>query len=324
MVRDVPRDGNCLFSAVAVQLDSLGIQPGETSLREQLVEHLQAHPYTHDGSSHLRDFLSAPVIREDTSNADTEAPSEQDEYINSIEDPQLRQQLRWLRYLERLSAGAWGDHIAVQGLADMLHADIHIISTINPDMELIRTSHQSPIGVIHLGLIGQFHYQALERMVEHSSQSAPTQSGQPNTSTEEHDKELVEDQEAFQHQAQLRGMPYDSFLQREDTVDATTDNVFTGEGQKPIGILSDKHFEEMCNPTKYPTGTLGLVTERLTVRNQRLLDADERFARDIEYLLTAQYAVESKQVADDASIAMRQTRGRLHRGQVLNAGAVRS
>ena len=35
-VRDVPRDGNCLFSAVAVQLDRLGIQPGEMSLREQL------------------------------------------------------------------------------------------------------------------------------------------------------------------------------------------------------------------------------------------------------------------------------------------------
>ena len=32
-VRDIPRDGNCLFSAVAVQLDRLGIQRGETSLR---------------------------------------------------------------------------------------------------------------------------------------------------------------------------------------------------------------------------------------------------------------------------------------------------
>ena len=108
-------------------------------------------------------------------------------------------------------------------------------------------------------------------------------------------------------------------------------SVAPGEGQKPIGILSDKHIEEMCNPTKYPTGMHGLIiTERktrLTVRkyfSQRLLDADGRFARDIEYLLTAQYAVESKQVADDASIAMRQTQGRLHRGQVLTAGSVRN
>ena len=64
-VRDVPRDGNCLFSAVAVQLNSLGIQPGETSLREQLVEYLEAHPYTHDGSSHFRNYVSAPVVSND-------------------------------------------------------------------------------------------------------------------------------------------------------------------------------------------------------------------------------------------------------------------
>ena len=128
-------------------------------------------------------------------------------------------------------------------------------------------------------------------------------------------------------------MPYDSCLLREDTVDATTDSIFAvapGEGHKPISILSDKHFEEMCNPAKYPTGKFGLITDRktkLTVRkyfNQRLLDADGRFARDIEYLLTAQYAVESKQVADDASIALRQTQGRLHRGQVLTTGSVRN
>ena len=99
------------------------------------MEHLQSSPYTH-GSSHLRDYVSAPVIADDPLNADTEAPTRQDEVISSIEDADLRQQLRWLQYLERLNAGAWGDHIAVQGLADMLHVDIHIISTINPDMEI--------------------------------------------------------------------------------------------------------------------------------------------------------------------------------------------
>lgn len=62
-------------------------------------------------------------------------------------------------------------------------------------------------------------------------------------------------------------MPYDSFLLREDTVDATTDTMFAvapGEGKKTIGILRDQHFEEMCNPTKYPTGRHGLISERKT------------------------------------------------------------
>ena len=104
---------------------------------------------------------------DDPFNADTEAPTKHDKFISSIEDPDMRQQLRWLQYLERLNAGAWGDHIAVQGLADMLHVDIHIISTINPDMDLIRTSHHTPTEVIHLGLIGQCHYQALVKIEEH-------------------------------------------------------------------------------------------------------------------------------------------------------------
>ena len=65
-----------------MQLDSLSIQPGETSLREQLVEYLQTHPYTHEGSSHFREYTPAPVVSDDPSNADTEAPSEQDEFIS--------------------------------------------------------------------------------------------------------------------------------------------------------------------------------------------------------------------------------------------------
>ena len=124
-------------------------------------------------------------------------------------------QLRWLQYLERLNAGAWGDHIAVQGLADMLrlHVDISIISTINPDMDLIKTSHHTSIGVVHLGLIGQFHYQALESRHPGSSSSDNL----------DQDQESIEDEEALKHQAQLRGLPYDSCLLREDTVDVTPD-----------------------------------------------------------------------------------------------------
>ena len=113
---------------------------------------------------------------------------------------------------------------------------------------------------------------------------------------------------------------------------AGKDNIFSiapGEGQKPIAILTDKHFEEMCNPTKYPCGNFGFMANRkkqLTVRkyfNQRLLDVDGRFAKDVEYLLTAQYAVESKQVTDDANIVLRQSQGRLYKGQTITAGTIK-
>ena len=95
-----------LFSAVTVQMDNLGNQYSEASLREQLVEYPQIRPCTRDGSSHFTEYITAPIVSDDPSNADTEALCEHDEFINATEDPCLRQQLRWLRYLERLNAGA--------------------------------------------------------------------------------------------------------------------------------------------------------------------------------------------------------------------------
>ena len=51
-------------------------------------------------------YISASTVSDDPSNTDTKAPSEQDELINATDDPCLHQQLRWLRYLERLNGGA--------------------------------------------------------------------------------------------------------------------------------------------------------------------------------------------------------------------------
>ena len=93
-------------------------------------------------SCHLRAFLSDSV----SSTGDMESAEEEDHFISSIADDDTRQQLRWCRYLSRLNSTAWGDHIAVQGLADMLHVDIHIIATSNPDMEPIKSCHPA-IGV---------------------------------------------------------------------------------------------------------------------------------------------------------------------------------
>ena len=84
-------------------------------------------------------------------------------------------------------------------------------------------------------------------------------------------------------------------------------SVAPAEGQRPINIMTDSNFELMCNPDKFPFGTGGFNQERarkITYRKyfqQRLLDVDGRFSRDLDYLFAAQYIVESKQVFDDAS-----------------------
>ena len=49
-----------LFSAaVTVQMDNLGNQYSEASLREQLVEYPQICPCTRDGSSHFTEYITA-------------------------------------------------------------------------------------------------------------------------------------------------------------------------------------------------------------------------------------------------------------------------
>ena len=83
--------------------------------------------------------------------------------------------------------------------------------------------------------------------------------------------------------------------------------VAPAEGQKPLNIMTDSNFEAMSNPDKFPFATGTFSSERpkkLTYRkyfNQRLLDVDGRFARDLDYLFAAQYIVEAKQVRDDGN-----------------------
>ena len=109
----MPRDGNCLFTAVETQLQRFEIQQGDESLREQLVTYLQRNPYTRDGTCHLTELVAAPVFSADTYNADPEEPNDEDVIVNTIEDVETQLEVRWCKYLQGLKSTAWGDHIAV-------------------------------------------------------------------------------------------------------------------------------------------------------------------------------------------------------------------
>ena len=83
--------------------------------------------------------------------------------------------------------------------------------------------------------------------------------------------------------------------------------VAPAEGQKPLMLRLIPIFEAMSNPHKFPYGKGTFSSERprkLTYRkyfNQRLLDVDGTFDRDLDYLFVAQYIVEAKQVLDDGN-----------------------
>ena len=165
-----------------------------------------------------RGFVCQPVATNSKFNADTEPPTDEDEYINSVSDPAL---LRWDKYLRRLRQGAWGDHINMQAIADMLSAKINVQSSDHPVASATPSNATCEMSV---GLIKQYHYVGLDKMcdssVEETSQNAQTisaenvQSTVANTDTETADDALDDAviEEGDEHRIQIPGAPMASMM----------------------------------------------------------------------------------------------------------------
>ncbi|XP_066268348.1 uncharacterized protein [Branchiostoma lanceolatum] len=343
VVEDVPRDGNCFFSAMHVVLNKVGIHCGLAhEIRREVVTYLQTAKDVTRYQPCIPDAMAnhQPAV----GGHDVEQPEEVDFDIARISDPVERQTAKWNRYVDRLANGAWADNVAIQALADMMDIDIEILGTLNPDtLTVIHPAHsitpQRPS--VTIGLIGQSHYVALHKINTHEDGHHMYQNTSVDTSTTsttikstvmtQQEKEDAEDEAAFKDTSATRGLPYTTCMQEDSLQDS--ENIYSlapGENQCPRAFLTDEDFELLANPEKYPDGRFGYSFQRkknLTVRkyfNQRLLDADGRFAKDVDYLFAAQYVVEAKQIRDDASIALRQTRGQMMQGGQLNAGVVKN
>ncbi|KAI8484274.1 hypothetical protein Bbelb_380590 [Branchiostoma belcheri] len=345
VVEDVLQDGNCFFAAIHLVLNRVGRHSDSPhDIRRELVTYLQKSKDVTRYQPCIPDAVEG--LQPAVGGYDVEQPEEVDFDIAHIIDPVERQTAKWNRYIDRLANGAWADHVAIQALADMMDIEIQILGTLNPDsMTIIQPAHSvtSQRLTVTVGLIGQSHYVALHKMssntqedVHRMSQGTGAEMSATSTTTQntvmtEQEKEDAEDEAAFKETSAARGLPYTTCLQEDNLQD--NENVYSlapGENQCPRAFLTDEDFELLANPEKYPDGRFGYSIHRkknLTVRkyfNQRLLDADGRFAKDVDYLFAAQYVVEAKQIRDDASIALRQTRGRMMQGGQLNAGVVKN
>ena len=357
-VENVEGDGNCFYHAVEKQLKHSHIHLEDQSdylkLRANLCNYLEANPNGPNGNLPYKHFLANRVVR-----GDSERETAKDQYIEQMQDEADREELRWQRYLQDMEEGSWADHIAVQGMADMLHVAIRVIATLNPNTPLIKPRDGLVNGMLHLGLIGQSHYVSLIRTTDTlqietigTFCSSPEQNhkspirmkhnatddkethgnnkGTESSIIDEEEFEYQQDSKAFEISSKLRGLPLDTCLQLESIDANKIISVAPGEGAKPLNILTDELFEEMSFPHKYPNGKGGFSLERkekITVRkffNQRLLDVDGRFAKDVEYLLAAQYAVEHDQVDNLQSIVIRQMKGRQFQGQKITAGDLKN
>ncbi|XP_076836836.1 uncharacterized protein LOC143482374 [Brachyhypopomus gauderio] len=120
------------------------------------------------------------------------------------------------------------------------------------------------------------------------------------------------------HDRQQHGMFMDTCLQPVDVAQEILDQHFDGimsvapaEGNNPVRLLTDESNEAKCFPVLFPKGTGTFHDnrpERLTLSrylNTRILNADGRFAKNLDYIFYGQYLSELNQVVSNVSIALR-------------------
>ena len=140
------------------------------------------------------------------------------------------------------------------------------------------------------------------------------------------DRELAEDQVAIDHKQDTTGDPLPSVVQF-DSLENVIYNCVPGENNIPRYILLDDDFEVLAFPDLFPYGYGRYhsrdVRCRLPIRKyfqQRLLNVDGRFAKNLEYIFCAQYISNIQQIQSDANLALRLSRGRTLNGQRITAG----
>ena len=162
-IHDVPSDGNCLFSACAYQLQSIGHDVVDAnSLRQAVCQYLSQF------GDFYSDFMHQSVGSSDGNNADNEPLDEEDAYIESITDPVVQQELRYQKYVRRLSEGAWGDSIAISAMCNIFNVNIVVLCAnaagtsiaVNTPINDDRCKDE-----LILGLIMQYHFVGLDSIV---------------------------------------------------------------------------------------------------------------------------------------------------------------
>ena len=179
-------------------------------LRQMVASHMEANAASYNG------FVCQPEATDNEYNADTEPPTDEDEYINSVA---LQTHLRWDKYLK----------------INVLSSD-HPVASATP-------SNSNATCEVFVGLIKQYHYVGLDKIcVEQTSQNAQTipeanvQSTVANTDS--HNTETADDalddaviEEGDEHRIQISGAPMASMMCVENPESFIC--VAPVEGEKP-------------------------------------------------------------------------------------------
>jgi hypothetical protein len=162
------------------------------------------------------------------------------------------------------------------------------------------------------------------------SEQQPLQPSTFNTSNVNEDAIFAADQEVADASATMATQPFSTCLQLEN-IEQAVFCVAPGEGSTPQYILMDEKFEEGAYPDVHPYGVGGFhpntyktKLHRREYYKQRLFNVDGRFARNIEYVFSSQYATELQQIQGNISLALHLKGGRQYHGQNITAGMLRN
>ena len=122
------------------------------------------------------------------------------------------------------------------------------------------------------------------------------------------DEDFWEEQEAADLRAKVTVQPSSTCVQIENFEEAIF-SIAPGEGSIPKLILTDEQLELVCFPDFFPEGKGAFHCPEHPIHiqlrryvNQQLLNVDGRFARNLEYIFSMQYAVELKQLETDRNV----------------------
>jgi len=143
----------------------------------------------------------------------------------------------------------------------------------------------------------------------------------PTSSETAEDEQLHDRQQHCMYQDTCL-MPVDIGQEVLDQYFDSTLNLAPAEGNTPVRLLSDVSNEAKSFPVLFPQGTStyhDARQQRLTLArylNLRLLNADGRFAQNVEYIFYAQYLSEVQKVVSSVSIALRKGKAGLQAEKV--------
>ena len=155
------------------------------------------------------------------------------------------------------------------------------------------------------------------------------QNDQRDVDEDEENEIFAADQNVADICAEISTQPFSTSLQIENIEEATF-SVAPAEGNRPKYILMDPTFEPEAYPDLFPYGTgcfrEGEYVSKLPIREyykQRFMNVDGRFASNIEYIFSGQYATELKHIQGNISMAMLLKGGRSYKGRNITAGMLR-